>query len=339
MQSGRRWRRVALWSVAGLFCATLAWYALGRMLASTDALRVVTLESVRDEGHSLPVGRDPDLLRIGTYNIAHGRGNGVENWNGESAATRRDRLDKIGEFLIAVDLDLVVLNEVDFDASWSHRVNQAAYLAEKCGYKHRLEQRNFDVSLPFYRWACGNAVLSRYPIREARWIDLPGDAAWESALGGKKDACVCTLELPGGKSLRVVPVHLSYRSEAVRMASVEALKSEADEGKSPLVLIGDFNSSPQDFPLTDPDEPSAVGMLTQDARWHTLPEKVTSNADFTFSSTEPIQVIDWIFVPRPWQLVSRHVYPLDLSDHRPVVGIIRMRDDDPGPAGLAPVDP
>jgi hypothetical protein len=70
-----------------------------------------------------------------------------------------------------------------------------------------------------------------------------------------------------------------------------------------------------------------------------LRNKVTSEADFTFSSTEPMQVIDWIFVPRPWQLVSRQVYPLDLSDHRPVVGIVRMTGKNAGPTGLAPVDP
>jgi endonuclease/exonuclease/phosphatase family metal-dependent hydrolase len=333
MAASRRWRRIALWTVAGLFCATIAWYAIGRALASSSALRVVTLDEISEQDHSHLRGRDPELLRVGTYNIAHGRGNGAENWNGESAATRRARLDQIAEFLSAADLDLVVLNEVDFDANWSHRVNQAAYLAEKCGYRYRIEQRNFDVSLPFYRWACGNVVLSRFPIRDVRWIDLPGDAAWESALGGRKNACIGTIELPGGETLRVVPVHLSYRSEGVRMASVETLQAEAADGKAPLLLIGDFNSSPQGFPLTDPDEPSAVGELTQDPRWHTLPEKVTSEADFTFSSTEPMQVIDWIFVPRPWQLVSRQVYPLDLSDHRPVVGIVRMMGDDAGSAG------
>ncbi|MCC7424042.1 MAG: endonuclease/exonuclease/phosphatase family protein [Planctomycetaceae bacterium] len=316
----------------------IAWYAIGRALASSDALRVVTLDPDPDERSTKFRERDPDLLRVGTYNIAHGRGNGAENWNGESAATRGDRLDRIAEFLTALDLDVVVLNEVDFDATWSHRVNQAAFLAEKCGYKYRIEQRNFDVSLPFYRWACGNAVLSRYPIQDARWIDLPGDAAWESALGGKKDACVCTLEAHNGTLVRVVPVHLSSRSEEVRTASVEALKGVADQGGPPLLLVGDFNSSPQGFPLTDPDKPSAVGMLTQDPRWHTLPEKVTSDADCTFSSTEPKQVIDWIFVPRPWQLVSRQVYPIDLSDHRPVLGVVRMTDREPGTAGLAPFD-
>lgn len=324
MKARRRWLRRALIAVAILFSVNVAWYAAGRATASRAALKVITIADVQ-----VPVraeASDSRLLRVGTYNIAHGRGSGADNWNGESAATRRDRLERIAEFLLSADLDLVVLNEVDFDSSWSHRVNQAEYLAQAAGYPHRVEQRNFDVSLPFGRWACGNAVLSRFPITDASWLDLPGDASWESALGGKKDGCVCTVTLSEGDAMRVIPVHLSYRSEAVRIASVAAIRAEAARSEIPTLILGDFNSTPKGFPEADPSGESALDELTGDGQWTTLPVRDPHPPDYTFSSTEPKLVIDWILAPRPWTLISKQVYPIDLSDHRPVTGTIRIED-------------
>ncbi len=74
--------------------------------------------------------RPENQIRIASYNIAHGRGTGDANWNGESRGARITRLDQIAGLLCAIDADIVVLNEVDFDPSWSQSINQARYLAE-----------------------------------------------------------------------------------------------------------------------------------------------------------------------------------------------------------------
>ena len=60
--------------------------------------------------------------------------------------------------------------------------------------------------------------------------------------------------------------------------------------------------------------------------WTTSPVQSPAEPDFTFSSTRPDRVIDWILVPKPWSLVSKQVFPLTLSDHRPVIGLIRWQE-------------
>ncbi len=75
--------------------------------------------------------RTTETLRVACFNIAHGRGLASSNWNGGTAAERMLRLVEIGDLLRKIDADVVVLNEVDFDSSWSHSVNQAEYLARR----------------------------------------------------------------------------------------------------------------------------------------------------------------------------------------------------------------
>lgn len=89
---------------------------------------------------------------IACYNIAHGRGLAESNWSGGDEAARMRRLDEIASLLKTLDADVVVLNEVDFDASWSHQINQAEYLAEKAGYSFRVEERNLDFQVLHYTW-------------------------------------------------------------------------------------------------------------------------------------------------------------------------------------------
>jgi len=74
----------------------------------------------------------------------------------------------------------VVLNEADFDATWSGGINQAQWIAKHAGYPYHVEQRNYDVSLPFFKPRFGNAILSRWPILDAEQIELPAVSKWES---------------------------------------------------------------------------------------------------------------------------------------------------------------
>jgi endonuclease/exonuclease/phosphatase family metal-dependent hydrolase len=322
--SGRRVRRRAGIAAALLLLWIAGTYAWSRATSPWNAVRIVRHEP--PPGWDPSPGRsDPTILRIGCYNIAHGRGSGDENWNGEDRATRDRRLSDIARFLEDADLDVVVLNEVDFDSSWSGRVNQAAAIAARAGYPYRVEQRNFDVAAPFFSLRFGNAILSRHPISEARLVDLAGDAGWETVFAGKKNGCVCAIERKGNEPVRIFAVHLSYRSEAVRVESVRAIIAEADRETSPLIVAGDFNSTPANFPEADPSGLSALDQMLADGRWTTLPTDLPSPADFTFSSIQPKLVIDWILAPKPWELLSRQVYPVEYSDHRPVIGVLRQR--------------
>ncbi|NLE36788.1 MAG: hypothetical protein GX621_02045 [Pirellulaceae bacterium] len=286
--------------------------------------RCVRVRASADHRLAPSTGRDVDSLRVVCWNVAHGRGLAESNRRGGSREERRERLDHIAELLRRLDADVVVLNEVDFDASWSFGVNQAEYLAREAGYLHWAEQRNLDFRVLFWKWRFGNAVLSRRPIADAAVVSFPGFSRWETILAGKKRGLVCTIDAPGGP-LRVLAVHACHRSEAVRVASAERMIDLAGDGGPALVMAGDFNSTPPGFPGSNRDAQggNAMERLDDSGVVERRPKRPPGPDGMTFHSARPECVIDWILIPPGWRFDDYRVVLSELSDHRPVVADIR----------------
>ncbi len=264
-------------------------------------------------------------IRVLVWNIAHGRGDArgmLENWRGGSAAERAVRLARMAAVLRQADADVVILNEVDFDAGWSGGVNQAEALARAAGYPTRVEQRNYDVRLPFVRYAFGNAVLTRLPVEEARWVELPAHLRLEPLILGAKATSVVRADVPGGRAVAVVPVHLEVRSEETRLEAVPVLERIRTEEAAPAILGGDFNTAPPDWPGTGAR--TALGELLQQG-WTSLRARAEPDPDeLTFPTHDPVRAIDWILVEPPLRVVRARVLSgaRELSDHMPVVGCV-----------------
>ena len=262
----------------------------------------------------------PGHIRIASYNIAHGRGTVASNWDGGSHAERMARMAQMASLLRKIDADVVVLNEVDFDASWSHSTNQARFLADNANYPYRVEQRNLDFRILGWTWRFGNAVLSKYPISNAKAVSFPSYSWWETVLAGKKRGVVCDIETPE-RSVRVIGAHLSHRSELVRVRSAARLADVATASVLPTIVVGDLNSTPSGFPnsVSDFAGDNAIDVLDKSQYFRRSPEHPPIAAsDFTFSSVEPRAIIDWILIPREWNFEEYTVEPSELSDHRPV---------------------
>ncbi|MEM9914360.1 MAG: endonuclease/exonuclease/phosphatase family protein [Planctomycetota bacterium] len=252
------------------------------------------------------------------YNIAHGRGLAQDNWSGGTPEERLQRLDEIADLLLNLDADVVVLNEVDFDASWSHRVNQAQYLAEAAGYRYIAEQRNLDFRMLWRTWKFGNAVLSRHPITHSELIDFPEFSAAESLLAGKKRGLACTLDV-NGRSIRVLAVHLSHRSESLRSRSADLLVVPPTE---PTILAGDFNSTPTGFPYSQSSEHhgNAIDKIDATGLFTRRPvDPPIDQGELTFHADEPKNIIDWIMATHELTMLDYRVVDSLLSDHRPIV--------------------
>ena len=264
-------------------------------------------------------GGSPGDLRIASYNIAHGRGLAASNWDGGSETERRNRLDEIGELLRDINADILVLNEVDFGCTWSYGVDQARYLAERLDYAYWIEERNLDARLLLWEWRFGNAILSRHPIVGARVVDLPGYSLWETIGAGKKRGVACDVKV-GERLIRVIDVHLSHRSEQVRVESARLLTEVINAGKTPAIVAGDLNSTARGFPgyATDPHGDNAIAVLDAMRRLQRRPVDPPDHAELTFHSADPQYVIDWIMIPHDWRFQDYRVGLSVLSDHRPV---------------------
>jgi endonuclease/exonuclease/phosphatase family metal-dependent hydrolase len=325
---GGRWRLAAR-IMAWLAVALLGCYAVGRALSPFEAVQLHALEAAAAQAKPA----DPDAqaaagrrtLRVAAYNIAHGRGTAASNFQGGTARERENRLVRIAQMLAALDLDVVVLNEVDFQSLWSGNVDQARAIAEAAGFPYWVEQRNVDAGLPRFRLRFGNAVLSRFPISRAERVDYPGRSRWETLLAGKKHGVVCTIDLPWGEQVRVLAVHLEHRDAATRRAAARVIADLKQSGGPPLVAAGDFNSTRPGFPDATADEDGRTALsLVLGEGFTAMPEQQPLKREMTFSSTEPRQVIDWVLVPEPWRSASHGVLTAVLSDHRLVVETIEM---------------
>jgi endonuclease/exonuclease/phosphatase family metal-dependent hydrolase len=315
-RSGRGKLRLVLAASVLALAAVGGWYVAGRLLSPLRAVGI--LSPARPPAPPAGAGAQ-SLLRIITYNVAHG-GCPTGHANSETSP-RAETLRQIGRMLAAEGPDLVVLNEVSFDSVLAGPGNQAERIAREGGFPFRAEQRNIDVSLPFAAVRHGNVLLSLYPIRAARLVDLPGYSAWETVLAGKKRGLLCDVELPGGRAVAVLAVHLEHRSEAVRVASAQAVEELRRTLPLPLVVAGDLNSTLPGFPGARPDGSGRTALsvfLSRDA-CVTLPSTGCRPEDFTFPAGRPTKVIDWVLLPAAWRVRSKRVLDWPLSDHRPVL--------------------
>ena len=317
MRTTNRRRRVAL-ATAILLFIVLGPYAWYRVTAPRHRVKRFTTDALKAQ----PLVGEMSIV---TYNIAHGRGPVDDNWQG-TAAEKRQRIESIGLFLKQLDADIVVLNEADFDSTWSGRQNQAAAIAALAGYPYRVEQRNLDFGFIYGRWSFGNAVLSRFPITEAQKIALPPHKLWEHWLVGSKQASVCTINPPGFDPFRLVAVHLEHRDETTRVASVRRLIQLAEESSAPLVLAGDFNSSPSGFPFSQvaTDGNNTMDLMLNSLQFDNRPATLPTASEFTFNSQAPDRVLDWIITPTEWPSSDYRVLKSDLSDHLPVYTTVRI---------------
>ncbi|MFK7770196.1 MAG: endonuclease/exonuclease/phosphatase family protein, partial [Mariniblastus sp.] len=220
--------------------------------------------------------------------------------------------------------------EADFYSTWSGHQNQAEAIAISAGYQYRVEQRNLDFRFIYGSWQFGNAILSKFPLSGVNPINYPPEKHWEDWLVGCKRGVVCEVTLNEITSVRVAAIHLEHRSESVRLASAKLLGDLAKQSGPPLILAGDFNSTPSDFPNSTKtnDGDNTLDWIIESGLFEIRPDSNPTDEQYTFSSYSPRSVIDWIMIPAGGKptlsFVDYRSIDTDLSDHRPVIADIEI---------------
>lgn len=255
---------------------------------------------------------DPQILRVLTLNIAHGRG--LSTYQGFHTARSIERgLNRVAHLLKKVGADIVALQEVDEDSHWNRRIHLLDSLQEKTGYEHAYlgVHNRREGRLPL---AYGNGLLTEFPITHAEH-----EAFGEASLGEKGFMCA-ELETPHG-ILPVVNLHLDFRSRLKRIEQVERLiqflddKHYTEEGTPHLspIVCGDFNSrsgKPADAVR------HLFRYLEDQCEYQLHPNGRKSR---TFPSIMPVHGLDFVFVPPSYKVLSSEVIRSYVSDHRPVL--------------------
>ncbi|TWU58795.1 Endonuclease/Exonuclease/phosphatase family protein [Rubripirellula tenax] len=321
----RPWRRRLGCAAAIVLVVILGPYLFSRLAAPSRRLQ--TFAHGTPDGQIMRPADKDGVLRIVAFNLAHGRGATDDNWR-EPGEDKFGRIGEIAELIRQLNADVVVLNEVDFDASWSGRQNQAEAIADRAGFAYRVEERNLDFAFLIGSWRFGNAILSKYPISDAAVVDLPDYAGWESWLAGCKRGVVCEISVPGEKAVRVMGVHLSHRSESLRTDSARMILDQFVPDGAPIIIAGDFNSTPNGFPGSDQTTDNAMDAFIGSNQFSLRPVQPPTREEMTFSTMNPYQVIDWILVPKELTIAAYRVVDTTLSDHRLVVCDITVDQND-----------
>ena len=232
-----------------------------------------------------------ETIRILSYNIKHGQG-----------MDDQVQLERAARLINELEPDLVALQEIDNGVRRTDGVDQAGRLG-------RLTEMNsvFGDFMDYQGGQYGMALLSRFPFAETTNHRLPPGAEPRSALAAR------ILIGDSGLDIVLVGIHL-YRTAEERFAQAESVVETFKDETTPVILAGDFNSTP---------DSDVIGLLGE--HW-TIPDKGEDN--LTFSSAEPRREIDLImYRPRDrFEVLELTVIDEPLvSDHRPVMLVVRLR--------------
>lgn len=229
-------------------------------------------------------------FRMMSYNIHHGAGtDGAIN------------LPRIASVILNARVDVVGLQEVDRRTTRSGGVDQPAELARLTGM-HYYFAKNINYQGGEY----GNAVLSRFPIRQQTHSLLQRLNTSTEQRGANR----LIIDV-GGVEVVLINTHLEHTDQAERLHSISQLKVMAQTyGSRPVIFCGDFNMQPGS---------AAYAAMAQDYTdaWMVAGQGL----GFTFSSTLPNRRIDFFwYTPGKGTLPIRANVPSsNASDHLPVV--------------------
>lgn len=147
---------------------------------------------------------------------------------------RRRDPDRIAEVIAELDADIVALQEVDSrgQKGGMHGLDQFEYLAEATGMEPVP-----GPNLVSHQGSFGNALLSRWPVREVKRRDISVDRREPR---GAMEVRIAA----GNHSLRVVATHLglSLRERRRQVCDLlELIEPALENGADGLVLLGDLN--------------------------------------------------------------------------------------------------
>jgi len=228
--------------------------------------------------------------------------------------------ERISSVIAPHNPDILALQEVDYGQARPTRYDQAAIIAEGLNFS----------SVWIERERCGNAILSRYPMKIVKAGGLHRPRRHAPA---RRGALWVEIEV-NGSSIQVINTHLGL-TPASRLNQVRILLGpewlSSPECRSPVILCGDFNAQPG----------SNVLRLIED-KFRNIGESATTfQAERTWPSSRPLLSIDHIFISGDISVEAVKVPVSESerisSDHLPLFAKLNLPDISgvtfrPGPA-------
>jgi endonuclease/exonuclease/phosphatase family metal-dependent hydrolase len=299
-----------------------------------------------------------DTIRVMAYNIGYGYGLGSDGsgYVPKMKAQMDSAIEAMGQLIRDEQVDLVLLQEIDFRADRSGRTDQLALLAETSGLPFLAYGVSWDANyVPFPYWppsyhfgrvVGGGAVLSKFPIvmNEVHLLAKPAANPWYyNRFYLYRYHQVVGFQV-NGDTLYAINNHLEAFDKTNRMEHAQSLNqlmhSYVNENKSLVVVGGDFNSVPEsasqkrafnDNEEDNYEQDQTLSIIAGQANFVEMVSdeayRTQESAWFTFPANAPNRRLDYLFVNRQYPFINPRVVNQagSLSDHLPVMVDIRVR--------------
>ena len=260
------------------------------------ALTVLACASFRASGSSREI-------RVLVYNIHAGKdAKGVDN------------LSRVADLIRSTRADIALLQEVDRLTTRSGKVDQIDVLSRLTGF-----HAAFGKTLDYQGGDYGIAVFSRWPISEDSLIRLPVEPPQQRSGGvyEPRGALRAVIRTPGGP-LEILNTHIDasredfYRKQELTTILRLATNSINELRRSTLVG-GDLNAEPG----------SAVIEMVRGSPVRDAWPECGQGSGLSYPSNLPVKRIDYLLLPAGWTCTSGTVLETEVSDHRPVLFVLR----------------
>ncbi len=241
----------------------------------------------------------PNRLRIITYNIHRCIG-----------GDRKTSPERISDVISVHQPDVVALQEVDYGQVRPALYDQAAIIADCLNFQEVWIERE----------RCGNAILSRYPMKMVKAGGLHRLRRWHTL--ARRGALWVEIEAFGTR-IQVINTHLgltpaSRLNQARVLVGPEWLNSP--ECRTPVILCGDFNTQPG----------STVFKLLEERLRCVEALKVNGQNEKTWPSSHPVLSFDHMFISGDLAVDEVQVPANGLvrtaSDHLPLLVQLSLPD-------------
>ncbi|MFP5387038.1 MAG: endonuclease/exonuclease/phosphatase family protein [Bacteriovoracia bacterium] len=301
------------------------------------ALPVLDVEPV----DMIEIPEAPSVVKILTYNIGflYGRGSEGPGYEFREKEFYEKALKRVSDEIKELGTEIVFLQEVDFEASRSHDINQARVIAKNAGYPYVAEAPSWESNyIPFPYWPLknnfgrvlsGGAILSKYPLSDHEVVFLAKPLSqpwWYNFFYLHRYFQKATVHL-GNKKFKLVNLHLEAFDKVDRKSQVEKLV-EVIKQENVDIVGGDFNMLPPSASRRSKfynddnyeDDDSYQVMLTSGLQ-EVIPDEIYAKDEvkfFTFPSWSPDRRLDYIWYRRDLKMMKAEVIPSASSDHIPL---------------------
>ena len=245
-------------------------------------------------------------MKIMQFNIQHG----AEFYH----PNKKINLPLVASVIRRFDPDIASLNEVrgvansgPADPDYTNQTDELALLTGLTGY--------FAPAINIKgKGLYGNSLLTKFPVIHSVDIPVPSPRDRYYNIHRYEDRCLLKAELDAsGKTVTVLSCHMGLNDDE-RVNAVITICSELEKINTPVILMGDFNMTP-DNTVLDPIK----------TRLHDTCIGFGCESCHSFPTDKPNRKIDYIFVSDDFEVINAEIHGTSCSDHLPLTADINLK--------------